>query len=635
MSVTKAAREATERRNDEATQGRSGNGAEPGPTASPPTARGVLRDIELDWLIPTPRNPRGPVDEKSAEFAELVASVRANGVLQNLVARPLPAALVDAAARYQKSLGPVKPGEARAWPDPAAMFEVCCGARRLAAARAAGLASVTVLVCQLDDKQAMEITFVENFARQNLRPLQEARGVQAMLDVGWPIEAVAERIGRTPAWVAKRARLLQLSNSWQAALTDEKLPFHVWPAGVLETIARLAPAAQDATLAELKNNTDYADELRDLIGFDGPVPTVAEFEKWLAAEVLHTLGGAPFDPADETLLPRAGACTNCPKRASHERLLFEGLLPAGEKYVPIAKDRCLDAACYGQKVTIALKRSVETARSRHGRALTVIEGGLDYGRTQDLLRMFPGTAEAYQIREVAADTRGAVPAVVVGSGKPGRVGKTIWVAGPNGSAAPAGGKTKAAKKEPGKPTPLAERRKQLDSRRRALALQKFRDALAAHGAAVEKLKTAGVVEMDDALCGPAAWIVALAVVFGTQLKHDSGHDWEKRWPQCQALALGNAGAFLQRGVRQLTAAVIPVLLARLTPHDLAGAERLYPFAGKVAGLFKIDLSKFWGEAVVEIPEPASWAREEEATKRRSRGSTKGKKQLAQRKAVRA
>jgi ParB family chromosome partitioning protein len=215
---------------------------------------GVLRNVELDWLVPTPRNPRGPVDTKSESFRELVASVARVGVLQNLVARPLPEAMRRDAAAYQRKLGPVPKGAVRAFPEPADMFEVVCGARRLAAARAAGLATAPVLVCELDDRQATEITFVENFARHDLRPLQEARGVQAMLDVGWPLEAVAERVGHAPGWVARRAKLLGLSKEWQALFDDEELPLRLWPAGVMESIARLRPEAQSHALDLLRPN---------------------------------------------------------------------------------------------------------------------------------------------------------------------------------------------------------------------------------------------------------------------------------------------------------------------------------------------------------------------------------------------
>lgn len=590
---------------------------------------GELRVVELDWLVPAHWNPRGPVDTKSAAFAELVASVKAVGILQPPVVRRMPTtpAAIAAATAYAKARGPVPKGQSRAYPDASQLLQVLCGARRVAAAHAAGLLRIAVLVCDLDDKRAMEVTFVENFERENLRPLQEARGIAAMREVGWTDEAIAERIGKTPAWVARRAKLLHLSNEWQALFADERGPFALWPAGVQESIARLPAGAQQAAFATLEGMDSF--DLEDELGYDGLVPTVAEFDKWAARTILHTLGGATFDLADATLDAKAGPCTTCPKRASQERLLFEELLPAGGKALAIKQDRCLDAACFAEKTSRGADRTLATLKSTHGTALPLIARTGYMPDVQALRKRWPGAAFARECETVKAGTPGAVPGVII-DGDAER-GSTIWVK-PRGDAS-AAAKTAAAAIRKDTPkaaaaavTPLKERRAALDNRRRALALEKLRAALLRQAATLAKEKPAQfAVEFTDELVQRIGPAMSLAAVFGTETRADDRgvSDWAALWKEYEETQKGNGGAWLMQAARRLACEVIPVLVKRLDPWGgLESVEKVWPHAQRVAGIFKIPIDRLWSDAVLEIKEPASWAREEHAAKARKSGQKK-------------
>lgn len=606
------------------------------PVAIPGAERpvGVLRNVELDWLVPTPRNPRGPVDTKSESFRELVASVARVGVLQNLVARPLPEAMRRDAAAYQRKLGPVPKGAVRAFPEPADMFEVVCGARRLAAARAAGLATAPVLVCELDDRQATEITFVENFARHDLRPLQEARGVQAMLDVGWPLEAVAERVGHAPGWVARRAKLLGLSTEWQALFDDEELSLRFWPAGVMESIARLRPEAQGHALDLLRPDLDDAriygsNELSHAIGFEGLSPSVAEFDRWLAREVLRTLGGAPWKLDDAGLHPKAGACVACSKRASRERLLFDDVLPAG-KELPIAQDRCLDTVCYQEKAVRAVDRNLQELAAKHGRALPVITdvsvatNEVKAARVKHAGAVQLGYAGGWQ--ETSKSTRGAVVGVVVDD--PARLGQTVWVRKNSD-----GGGEKAAEKGQAKVTPLKERRALLERRRRALALEKFRAHLESQGELVRKWKPeTPAPALDEKLVERIAPMLCLAATVGTAgnrgERDGSAVGWANVWKDFIALrrCSSDGASVLLVATWRLAADVLPVLIARLNPWGgLEHVDVAWENAGKLADVLKqrAALEQAWSDAVLEITEPKSWAAEEAAGRKGKK--TKGAK----------
>ena len=138
----------------------------------------------------------------------------------------------------------------------------------------------------MDDKTAMEVTVTENLQREDLHPLEESWGIQKLLDAGWEAQTIADRLGKTPAWIARRARLRDLSDAWQKAITDPKKHVSVWPATLLERIARLPAETQDAILD--------ADDLHSL-DYRRTVPTTAALDRYIATEWLHTLDGVPWE----------------------------------------------------------------------------------------------------------------------------------------------------------------------------------------------------------------------------------------------------------------------------------------------------------------------------------------------------
>jgi ParB family chromosome partitioning protein len=109
------------------------------------------RDLPVSWIVESPNNPRTRFNE--ATLAELAASIKAQGVLQPLLVRPVNEDT----------------------------FEVVAGARRLRAARLAEISTVPVRVVQMSDSAALEATVVENLQRENIHPLEEARGLRFIL----------------------------------------------------------------------------------------------------------------------------------------------------------------------------------------------------------------------------------------------------------------------------------------------------------------------------------------------------------------------------------------------------------------------------------------------------------------------
>jgi ParB family chromosome partitioning protein len=161
-----------------------------GPTAGSGSESGV-RSLATARLAPGPFQPRGAIDPDS--LAPLADSIRTNGILQPLLARP----------------DPVTPGQ----------FQLIAGERRWRAAQMAGLHEVPVLVRPLSDTDAMAAALVENLQRVDLDPIEEAEGFRRLLDeFGLTHEALAEAVGKSRSHVTNTLRLLNLPETVRSAV---------------------------------------------------------------------------------------------------------------------------------------------------------------------------------------------------------------------------------------------------------------------------------------------------------------------------------------------------------------------------------------------------------------------------------
>lgn len=137
--------------------------------------------LPLDEIIPNKDQPRKTFDEES--LRELADSILQHGVLQPLLVRPLPGG----------------------------GYQLVAGERRYRASRIAGLKEVPVVVKELTDTETMEIAIIENLQREDLNPIEEAEGLQALIDrCGFTQEDVAASIGRSRPAIANSLRLLKL-----------------------------------------------------------------------------------------------------------------------------------------------------------------------------------------------------------------------------------------------------------------------------------------------------------------------------------------------------------------------------------------------------------------------------------------
>jgi len=145
-----------------------------------------LREVPLDVLRRGKYQPR--VDMREESLAELAESIKAQGVVQPIVVRPLPN---------------VTGGETQ--------YEIVAGERRWRAAQLAGLATIPAVVRDIPDESAVAVALIENIQRENLNPLEEARSLHRLIEeFGLTHADAADAVGRSRATVTNLLRLLEL-----------------------------------------------------------------------------------------------------------------------------------------------------------------------------------------------------------------------------------------------------------------------------------------------------------------------------------------------------------------------------------------------------------------------------------------
>jgi ParB family chromosome partitioning protein len=140
-----------------------------------------LRELSLELISPNPKQPRRHFDQEALEA--LAGSLGERGVLQPVLVRP----------------------------RPGGSYELVAGERRWRAAQIAGLQRIPAIVREREDAEALESALVENMAREDLNPIEEARACAALVEeLGLTREDVGRRVGRSRVAVSNLVRLLDL-----------------------------------------------------------------------------------------------------------------------------------------------------------------------------------------------------------------------------------------------------------------------------------------------------------------------------------------------------------------------------------------------------------------------------------------
>jgi ParB family chromosome partitioning protein len=179
---------------------------------------GRLRELPLNEITVNRRQPRHSFS--ADELGELAASIKALGVVQPVVVRPLqtalPAAAEPAAAELAGPAGAFVPAADEPVAPAGIRYELIAGERRLRAARLAGLEYIPALVRPADEVASLEIALAENVAREDLNSIEEAQAYAALVDeFGLTHERVGELVGRSRVAVSNILRLLELPDEVQ------------------------------------------------------------------------------------------------------------------------------------------------------------------------------------------------------------------------------------------------------------------------------------------------------------------------------------------------------------------------------------------------------------------------------------
>ncbi len=151
------------------------------------------QQIDIDLIEPSPYQPRTRLREEALD--ELARSIKASGIIQPLVVRPI-----------------------------GNRFQLIAGERRWRAAQRAGLTKVSAIVRQVPDELALEMTLVENIQREDLNPIEAARAFERLMEeFALTQDLVAERTGKDRTTVANAVRLLKLEAPIQEWIEEGKL----------------------------------------------------------------------------------------------------------------------------------------------------------------------------------------------------------------------------------------------------------------------------------------------------------------------------------------------------------------------------------------------------------------------------
>ncbi len=202
------------------------HGTSSSPAPAPVTA--ALRDEELA-RIPVDLLQRGRyqprLDMRPESLQELADSIRAQGVVQPIVVRPLVA---------QKAGEPVR-------------YEIIAGERRWRAAQMAGLHDIPAVVRIVPDEAAVAMSLIENIQRENLNPLEEARALDRLIrEFGITHQQAADAVGRSRAAVSNLLRLLELTDEVKTLVEQRQLEM-----GHARALLGLAQARQQSEVGAL------------------------------------------------------------------------------------------------------------------------------------------------------------------------------------------------------------------------------------------------------------------------------------------------------------------------------------------------------------------------------------------------
>ena len=260
----------------------------------------AIHNLPTAAIAASPNNPRKHFNDD--DLNELALSIQRFGVMQPIIVRP--------------------DGDG---------YELVCGERRLRASRIAGMEEIPAIVRELTDDEAFDLQITENLQRKDINPMEESDAFFALTLRGKSTAAtIAKRFGKSEKYVYDRLAL-------QRCILEVQ---DIVRAGTL-------PISHGKQFAQL--NMDDQQQLWERLTEKGKAVALSDIKQLISSQFSLVLDKAPFNINNPGLVPKAGACTSCPKRSGCNQLLFDDVS---------SKDICFDKTCYEKKVWAHIEKEV-------------------------------------------------------------------------------------------------------------------------------------------------------------------------------------------------------------------------------------------------------------------------------------
>lgn len=269
--------------------------------------------LDMSLIVASATNPRQTFN--LPRLQELADSIKASGVHQPILVRPLPG------SRLQETFADRRRGE------PRPTHELIAGERRFRASKLAGATTIPVLIKHMTDAQVLELQLVENLQRDDLHPMEEAEGYEKLCAAtGVSKREVGSKVGKSREYVYARIKLLELRAAARKAFYDGEID-----ASRALVIARIPDEGLQLKALEEATAKSWNDSLRH---------NFKDFVRWAQQNVMLKLDAARFKITDASLVPDAGSCKDCSQRTGAQPEVFADVESA---------DVCINPTCFHAK----------------------------------------------------------------------------------------------------------------------------------------------------------------------------------------------------------------------------------------------------------------------------------------------
>ena len=288
--------------------------------------------IPIEQLYPHPANPR----KNLGDLSELADSIRAKGIMQNLTVirgRRGTDEEIEQIVKLYDSLSDDSKIEREARVElrqqiedrwVATDYTIIIGHRRHAAAKLAGLTELPCVITEMDAREQMQTMLIENMQRSDLTKFEEAQGFQMMLDLGSPVEEIAEKTGFSETTVRRRLKWMELDREKFKKATEERQI----SLGDLDRLSQIDDIGQRNECLDKIGTGDFDMAVQRAVqkqAVDRNMPKVKEWLKKIHAKKLKDSErwSSKYDQIGGTIyLEKWGEPDNLPKEGVAEKPVF-------------------------------------------------------------------------------------------------------------------------------------------------------------------------------------------------------------------------------------------------------------------------------------------------------------------------